>query len=428
MTYQAALQYIASLEPKGWRLGLDRMAAFCEKAGLNGSLGAPGGPSYIHVAGTNGKGSTTAYLQSLMVEAGFQTGAFFSPFVVDPRERVQFGRELIPEEDLAQVTQSLIPVAESFEETEFGGITEFEFKTAVGFAYWKQKQCEWVALEVGLGGRLDATNVVTPAASIVVSVGLDHVSILGDTLAKIAAEKAGIIKPGIPVVMGDLHHEAAAVVTEIAKQTGAPLWRSGQEVQWDEASASITTPMGRIEDVKPGLVGVKQGHNLALAVAAMQAAGIPLSEDAIRRGAANAFAPGRFQTIQALGTTFVFDGAHNTDSAKVLRQTLQTRYPNRRIVMVTNMVQGHDPDEFYREIAPLASAAIVAPIDFHRAFPVEPISNVLTKYVADTTTATSIEEALERAAQLADSDSVVLVTGSFYLVGDGIRSLSGTKS
>lgn len=425
MTYQAALQYIASLEPKGWRLGLDRMTAFCEKAGLNDSLGAPGGPSYIHVAGTNGKGSTTAYLQSLMVEAGFRTGAFFSPYVVDPRERVQFGRDLIPEEDLAGVTHSLIPVAESFEETEFGGITEFEFKTAVGFAYWKQKRCEWVALEVGLGGRLDATNVVTPAASIIVSVGLDHVSILGDTRAKIATEKAGIIKPGVPVVMGDLHPEAAGVVEEIARQKKAPLWRFGHEVQWDEATASITTPRGRIESVTPGLVGVKQGHNLALAVAAMQAGGISLSEDIVRRGAANAFAPGRFQVIKALGATFIFDGAHNTDSAQVLRETLQTRYPGKRIVMVTNMVQGHDPDEFYREIAPLASAVIVAPIDFHRAFAVEPIAEALTKYVPDTSTASSIQEALQRASQ---PDAIVLVTGSFYLVGEGIRSLSATKA
>src|SRR5205085_4767330 len=128
------------------------MQAFVERAGLTDALGAPGGPQFIHVAGTNGKGSVTAYLQSILSEAGYRTGAFFSPFVYDPRERVQFGREHISKQDLARLTEELIPIAESFSDTDFGGITEFEFKTALGFLYWKQRQCDWVALEVGLGG------------------------------------------------------------------------------------------------------------------------------------------------------------------------------------------------------------------------------------------------------------------------------------
>src|SRR5579885_2264045 len=137
MTYEEALAYIAGLAPRGWRLGLDRMQAFVDKIRLQDSLGAAGGPQYIHVAGTNGKGSVTAYLQSILVCAGHRTGAFFSPFVYDPRERVQFDMEYISKGDLAKLTEELIPIAESFSETEFGGITEFEFKTALGFLYWK---------------------------------------------------------------------------------------------------------------------------------------------------------------------------------------------------------------------------------------------------------------------------------------------------
>src|SRR6185436_18334668 len=232
MTYDEALAYIASLAPRGWRLGLDRMQAFVDKIGMQDALGAEGGPQFIHVAGTNGKGSVTAYLQSILVEAGYKTGAFFSPFVYDPRERVQFGRELISKEDLAKLTEELIPIAESFSDTEFGGITEFEFKTALGFLYWKRKQCEWVALEVGLGGRLDATNVVTPKASIIVSIGLDHTNILGHTLAEIAYEKAGIIKPKVPVVVGQMPHEALEVIERAAAEREAPIWRYGKEIRY----------------------------------------------------------------------------------------------------------------------------------------------------------------------------------------------------
>ncbi|HEY0866603.1 MAG TPA: hypothetical protein VGE01_04465, partial [Fimbriimonas sp.] len=220
MTYPEALAYVSGLEPRGWRLGLDRMQAFIDRAGLSQNVGRPPGTDpagkpgarFIHVAGTNGKGSVTAFLQSMLVEHGYRTGAFFSPYVVDPRERVQFGRSLISESDFASVVAHLKPIAESFSETEFGGITEFEFKTAVGVEYWRRKRCEWVALEVGLGGRLDATNVVHPACSAIVSIGYDHTQILGDTLEKIAFEKAGIVKPETPLVVGDVPEPARRVI------------------------------------------------------------------------------------------------------------------------------------------------------------------------------------------------------------------------
>jgi dihydrofolate synthase / folylpolyglutamate synthase len=208
MDYQQAQDYIASLAQRGWRLGLDRMTEFAARADLVGSLGDGDSPKFIHVAGTNGKGSVTAMLQSCLVDQGHRTGAFFSPYVVDPRERIQFGREMISKEDLAAIATKLMPIGESLSETEFGGVTEFEFKTAMGFEYWKQKECDWVALEVGLGGRLDATNIITPASSAIVSISYDHVSILGETLAEIAREKAGVIKPGRPVVVGEMPDEA----------------------------------------------------------------------------------------------------------------------------------------------------------------------------------------------------------------------------
>lgn len=428
MTYEEALAYIASLEPRGWRLGLDRMEAFVGRAGLTDALGAEGGPQFIHVAGTNGKGSVTAYLQSLLVEGGFQTGAFFSPFVYDPRERVQFGREMISREDLAALTAELQPIAESFSDTEFGGITEFEFKTALGFLYWKRKRCEWVALEVGLGGRLDATNVVTPRASVIVSIGLDHTSILGHTLAEIAFEKAGVIKPGVPVVVGQMPDEALCVIEEVARKQAAEIWRFGREVRLGE-SGEIVTPKRRHAALTPGIHGSMQGHNLSLAIAALDAAGLELNDRAEERGALAAYAPGRHELIDHNGHRLLFDGAHNPDAAKVLVQGIQdVLEPGEKIVLVTGMVAGHEPEVFYREIAPLVRSAHVVPIDFHRALPVEAVGEALSGLIPAVTTHLSLCEGISAAERDAAKNELIVVTGSFYLVGEVGRTLKSGGS
>lgn len=417
MTYQNALDYIASLAPRGWRLGLDRMHAFCDRAGLNDALGSPPGPQFIHVAGTNGKGSTTAYLQSLLVEAGVKTGAFFSPYVVDPRERVQLGRELISPEELAEIVEELQPVAEAFTETEFGGITEFEFKTAVGFRCWQRNACDWVALEVGLGGRLDATNVVTPRAGIVVSIGLDHTNLLGESLEEIAFEKAGIVKPGIPVILGAMDDGPRLVIEDFARTQSAPILRFGRDIDWSDGI--VTTPSRRIDGIRTGIVGEKQGQNFALALAALEVAGIPLDDEAVRRGAERAYVPGRFEIREIQGRTVVFDGAHNADSARVLRATLDRQYPDVPITLLTNMIQGHDVAAFYAPLADRIHSAHVVPIGFHRAKPVEETAAVLRNVIPRVREHSEIREGLQAALQ---EDGIILVTGSFYLVGEVVTA------
>ena len=419
MTYEEASSYIASLEPRGWRLGLDRMQEFVSRAGLEDAIGGLGGPQFIHVAGTNGKGSTTAYLQSLMDEAGFCTGAFFSPYVVDPRERIQFGRDLIPEEEFALLTEELIPPAESLTETAFGGITEFEFKTALAFLFWKRKQCEWVALEVGLGGRLDATNVVQPAATIIVSIALDHMQFLGETLSEIAYEKAGVIKAGIPCMVGELPPEAYRVVEQRAADVGAPLWRFGKEIRWSDGT--VITPRREHFGIRPGIIGARQEINVSLAIAAMDAVGISGTADQVSEGARRAYAPGRFEQRIIQGTTVVFDGAHNAESALVLRQSLNEHYPGRGIILVTNMLQGHELAPFYLPLR--AKAAHVAPIDFHRRRGVGETAVELRELMTDVTEHDSVKGALMAAVEKAAHDDVVVVTGSFYLVGEALRSL-----
>ena len=422
MTYEEAVDAINGLEQRGWRLGLDRMSAFCSRAGLTDALGTVASPRYIHVAGTNGKGSTTAFLQSLMVEAGFRTGAFFSPYVVDYRERIQFGRELIGKEDLADLTEELLPIGESLADTEFGGATKFEFEAALGFLYWKRKQCDWVALEVGLGGRLDATNVVTPACSVIVSIGLDHVSILGNTVELIAAEKAGIIKPGIPAVMGSLPFDAEAVVRKVAQSNDCRLWCYGKEVrsEWTAEGLSIWTPEQAVHGLQLGIEGEIQGHNAALALAAMNAAGVVLNEETVLEGLLRSTAPGRFQRKSLQGRLVILDGAHNAEAAIVLRKAIDEKLPDNPIVLVTNMLQGHEPEGFYGPILARIHAAHVVPIDFVRAVPPDVTADYL-RHSVPTQVHPSVAEGMDAAARDAKNGAVILVTGSNYLVGEILR-------
>ncbi len=419
MTYEEALDYLASLAPRGWRLGLDRMAELARRSGLEHNLGH-GKAKYIHIAGTNGKGSVTAYVQSILIEAGYRTGAFFSPYVYDVRERVQVGRELIPTSDFARLTTELRPIAEALGETAFGGVTEFELKTAIGFRYWTERACDWVALEVGLGGRLDSTNIVDPAASVIVSIGLDHTAILGDTYDAIAREKAGVIKPGKPVVMGCLPREASQVVESEAAARNAPLWRLGREIELiEEDGWTVCLPSRRIAGLRPGLTGAKQPEAMALAVAACEAAGVGADDDGLRRGVANAYAPGRFEQTQFCGKRWVLDGAHNGEAAEVLAETLRAELPGARFTLITGMVRGHEPTRFYTPLVPLVDRAIVVPIDFHRAFPVEELAELM-KGVLIVEPSTSVDDAVERACL---GENPILVTGSFYLVGEVGRRL-----
>lgn len=422
MTYEEALAYIASLETRGWRLGLDRMEEFAKRLGLPGSLGEPGGPQFIHVAGTNGKGSVTAYLQSMLIETGYSTGSFFSPFVYDPRERIQIGRRLIPKKIFALLTQWIKPFGESLAETKFEGITEFEFKTAMGFQFWKEMEAEWVALEVGLGGRLDSTNIITPRCSVIVSIGKDHTHILGDSYAKIAEEKAGIIKHGIPVVVGEMPDEARNRILEIAFEQNSEAWVFGREVRLE--GDTVITPKGVHEDLQAGISGSMQAHNMALAVAAMDAAGATRTLGGLQRGAKDATIPGRMQRVRREGREWLLDGAHNRESAKVLADSMKAAGDaDRKVVLITGMVMGHEAAPLYQELKDVVHTAIFTPIDFHRAVAPEKLEKEVQGTFRETLVAKSVDEAINQALARTGASDLILVAGSFYLVGEVGKTL-----
>ena len=398
------------------------MSEFADRLGLKGSLGDSASPKFIHVAGTNGKGSVTAMIQSCLIEQGYRTGSFFSPYVVDPRERIQLGREMISKQDLAQIASEIQSTEMGLSETEFGGVTEFEFKAALGFEYWKRTKCDWVALEVGLGGRLDATNIISPMASAIVSISYDHVNILGSTLMEIAREKAGIIKPGKPVVVGEMPDEALWEIEEVARVNKSQIWKVGTDVIYEPTvnGIRITTPLSSTE-VSPGLFGEIQNHNAAVAYAALELSGAIKNPKLIPDGFAKAYVPGRFQRVQAGKHQVIFDGAHNADSAEVLAKMLK-QAGIQPAICITGMLNGHNSKDFFEPLKSVVEQCFVCPIDFHRSMNPADLHRELTVMGMKSTQFESVKAAIDAAFQIDDAVNI-LVCGSFYLVGEAMRLL-----
>ena len=416
MTYDEALERINGLEGRAWRSGLDRMRELVRLADLGASLNAR---NYVHIAGTNGKGTTTAFVESILRHQGYRTGAFYSPFVVDYRERIQAEGAMISPEELVFLSERILPVADSMMHSSFGGASKFEVEAAMGLAYWEARDSEWVALEVGLGGRLDATNVIEPKACVIASIGLDHTALLGTTLREIAREKAGIIKPGVPVVLGEMPREAQETIFEIASAQGSPCWSPGRDysARRTQHGFEVMTPTGRYESENPRLGGFPP-VNAELAIAACAAAGaLPVKAD-LSQGVSRAWLPGRWDWREVQGRPVLFDGAHNEDAARLLVR----RLGDRPIRLVSNMLSGHEIEAFYRVFLGSAVSVEVAPIQATRALPPAETVDRLESLGMPAKAHRSVYKAVRAALE---HDERVVVTGSNYLVGAALRLFGG---
>lgn len=406
-TYAEAVAYISSLEKRGWRLGLDRMRELLRR------LDNPhDGQKFLHVAGTNGKGSVTAYIQAILCEMGLRAGGYFSPYVYDFRERIQICGEMIPEQDVARLTGVLAPVSDALECTEYGGPTEFEFKTAMGFLFWRERACDAVALEVGLGGRLDATNVVDPVVSVITSISLDHREHLGDTVEQIAAEKAGIVKPGRPVVCGA--GAGAGVVREVADAVGAPLWELGAEVRYGDDGAGalwVETPVDRLGGLRPAMVGKCQRANVALAIGAIHAGGWRPEERAVREAVAKTRLPGRLEPLGDPPRLFL-DGAHNPAAMEAVLEELAGCGVE---VAIWSAAVGHDAGATLATLTARLPSVIACPMLHPRGLPPGEVRTLATGHGAGY--AASVGDGLAEALSLSPGRPI-LVTGSFYLLAE----------
>ena len=416
MTFEEAVAYLSGLGRHGWKLGLERIEALC--AAFNH-------PERkfrsVHVGGTNGKGSTATMAAAILQESGHRTGLYLSPYVNTVRERVQVNGGMIPEAEFARLMTRIRPVVEEVaQKPELGQPTEFEVKTLLGFLYFAEQQCEFAVVEVGLGGRFDATNVLFPEVSVITNVTLDHTDRLGNTLPEIAAEKAGIIKEEIPCVTGATG-EALKVIAQACHDHDSSLWRLGEEITVDGMPDRFTVHVGRhtYEDLAIQLKGEHQLRNAALAVGAIDQlirAHVPIPDSGIRDGLAAARLPGRFEVARR-GPDVVLDGAHNPAKAEALANTLKAEYPGRPILFVFGAVRGHDAAASLGKLLPLASR-VIATQPHDRSMPAEEIAAAARQGCPDVQVIPAVPDAVRAALSQARDDEVICVTGSFYVVGE----------
>jgi dihydrofolate synthase/folylpolyglutamate synthase len=392
LNYEQAIKYLYDLRRFGLKFGLENTRRLAAQAGDPQNR-----LRFIHVAGTNGKGSTCAFLESVYRAAGLKVGLFTSPHLISFRERIQINRELISETDVARLV------------AEFGGdayFTFFEAVTIMALKYFAARQCDLVIWETGLGGRLDATNIVTPLACAITNVQLDHEEWLGRTIPEIAFEKAGIIKPGVPIVTA-ADEPALRVIRETAAERGAPL-----------------TVVGPLESYELGLAGAHQHLNAAVALAAIRAVApqLPVPESALRRGFKDALWAGRLQTItRPNGQRILIDGAHNPDGARALADSLSTQSDAARPALILGAMADKDWLGICQILAPLASKLLFCPVSSGRSADPHHMAESCRRaqHAAPVFVCESLADAMERVV----ADPFVVVTGSLHFIGEAMERL-----
>jgi dihydrofolate synthase/folylpolyglutamate synthase len=413
VNYEQSVAYMSGLLQFGIRLDRERFEELLHRVGdPQESLHC------IHIAGTNGKGSTTTFIANVLHEAGYRTGSYLSPYVFDLRERILLNGAMIPKDDFARWVTVLQPHMESIAATDLGPTTEFELKTAVAFCWLAEMQVDFAVLEVGIGGRLDATNVIPPPiVAVITSIGLDHQHILGDTIGLIAREKAGIIKRGTRACITAVPPgEARDVIAARCVEEGVPLIAVGTQ---DALPA----------DLRLALRGPFQRWNAATAataVAVLRQAGVEVSDAALRRGLETATLPGRFQTIVPGDPALILDVAHNEDGGRVLAEAVRAELADRRIRFVVGMTRTHDPEPFLRQIASLAGdGRIVVTAPRFRPRPAEETAAAARAVRLKPLILEPASAAIARSWNDAGVGEAVVVTGSFYVVGETPPELRG---
>lgn len=414
MTLDEALRYIHEVCWKGTIPGLERIQAL---------LDAMGNPErkckFVHVTGTNGKGSTCAMVASILRKAGYKTGLYTSPYLIRFNERIQINGEQISDADICELTEYVKPFAESI----FERPTEFEMVTAIGFEYFARHKCDIVVCEVGMGGEFDATNVIpAPEAAVICNIGLDHTEVLGNTLEKIAGAKAGIIKPGCDAVLYRERPSVEAVFEERCKALNAPLHKAdfdslhllshsleGQVFDWE-----------RFHALRLPLLGEHQLHNAAVALTTarvLQKRGWKITDEQIREGIESVRWPGRFELMRK-DPMFIIDGGHNPQCIEALVKNIRDYLPGRELTVLTGVLGDKDFHCMYRDVTQYAKEFITITPANARALTAEKLADYLRQFGKPVTACDVVADGVRLAIEHAGKDGVVLCYGSLYMIGD----------
>ena len=435
MDYEGALKYILSFTDFERSPAILYSAANFDLRRMEELLGRLDNPHLwarsIHVAGTKGKGSTVAMIASALGASGYRTGLYISPHLHTFRERISIDGENIAEGELATLVHRLQPEVEAVHRRHaYGEVTTFEILTATAFTYFREREVDFQVLEVGLGGRLDATNVVKAEVSVITSISLDHAEVLGDSLAKIAGEKAGIIKTGAMVVTSPQRREAEEVIKEACRQKGARLIAVGRDVTWKKLAGDLGGQSLQVKgqadsyNLTIPLLGDHQLANAATAVAALEALGIPA--ESIAAGLANVYWPGRMEILRH-DPLFLVDGAHNADSARRLKEAIEKYFDFDRLILIIGASSDKDIAGIAGELASLTSFAIVTRSRHPRAVVPSLLLGELTRRGVRAELAESVAAAARDALRMARPRDLICATGSLFIAAEAIEYIKGIR-
>jgi dihydrofolate synthase/folylpolyglutamate synthase len=428
LNYPEVVEYFASLSHYGEKLGLARMSRLCDLAGHpERRFGS------VLVGGTNGKGSTSTMLGAILQHAGYRVGTAPKPHLFTHRERLQIDGEMIGEAEIGELVEEVRPwVAAVAADPACGQPTVFEVITLLAFLHFARRGVEWAVVEVGLGGRFDATNVLEPRLSLITNIGLDHTDRLGETLEEIAFEKAGILRPGVLAITGAAP-PGLGVIGAQAAELGAPLWRLGQEIRVSSQRVDagggvfdLTLPGGEMGGLVVGMRGRHQIENAALAAAAavrMREQGVVAPEAAIRDGLASAVIPGRLEVIDTRPMVLL-DAAHNPDGARALAAALaELFHERRRLLLVLAVSRLHDPAEVVGILAPQAEVVFATASSHPAATPAAETAALARAALRGGSgipviEAPSVAEAVAEARAEAGPEDLICVAGSIYALGE----------
>ncbi|MBQ9098424.1 MAG: bifunctional folylpolyglutamate synthase/dihydrofolate synthase [Clostridia bacterium] len=424
MTYEEALAYIHSVVWKGSRPGLERITELLER------LGNPQDQlKFIHVAGTNGKGSFCSMTDAVLRAAGYKTGLFVSPYIKEFNERICVSGAPISNDALARATAIVKPHADAMQDAP----TEFELITAIGLVYFVEEHCDVVVLETGMGGRLDSTNVIKdPLLTVITGIALDHTAFLGDTVEKIAAEKAGILKKGAPVLWGGRDAAARAVIAARAAALGVPMVATADK----SLTVKKMTLSGTVvdydcwQDVQIPLLGTYQPYNLANVLAAiplLRRAGLTIPDNAVRAGLAMARWPGRFEKLSA-APLILSDGAHNPEGIDAAVESIKTYFGKEKVLILTGVMADKDYHGMVQTLAPVTAEAFTLTPDNPRSLPAKDFANAFEAAGISATAYDTVPDAVAAAVVRAKETEVPLISlGSLYMYCEVTAALDGLR-
>lgn len=418
MNYEEALNYIHGTLKFGSKLGLSNITCLLEL------MGNPHKKlKYIHVAGTNGKGSTVAFISSILKEAGYRTGVFTSPYLQRFTERIRIGDDEIPAEALGRITEFVKSKVDIMLREGRNHPTEFEIITAIALQYYYEEQCDIVVLEVGLGGRFDSTNVIdAPEVAVIMTINYDHMSILGDTLDKIAFEKAGIIKDGCEVLLYPQEKEVEKVFSDICLERNANLNR----VNFDDIRVldygieGQVFNYGEYRELKISMLGDHQTGNAVMALNTallLGRKGYNIDEASIRNGLLKAKWPGRLEVV-CKEPIIIIDGAHNAEGAQALAGALKKYFPEKKKIFIFGVLKDKDYGSLVSSVAPMADRFIAVSPNSERALNVLELEAFLKNHCENVDRSDTIKGAISKAVQACPADGLICAFGSLYYIGE----------